>query len=453
MEYKTEKQLSARNLWGYSLGAIPAGLLVFIFSLKYIEYFYDKLQLNPIFFITGQVIYMVINAFNDPLLGQLSDKTNRERWKSRRIIYIKYGAPLWIFSFLLVWIPWDFENQITIFFHYVISICLFDTFFTLVVLVWMALLPEMTSDLDERNKGNFFALLVGSLVVIPFLLILGDMDPTSTEYLFLMIIVAILSIILLWLTAYLCEEKPEFQKDRPPSLWIAVRETVKSKPFLIYIGYIFCNAFLGSIGLSYLFAYLFILGEGGLLYYFIIIIIVGYSSNMICIKLRPKWGMRKIMLNFGIIKVFGTFVLFLIVLFFDNSTLTILGLTVLTFFGGYTIFNTPLLYLSVDKDELEHGSRREGMFLGINALFHKPAQSIGPIIATVILTTFGFVQGADIQPASAIIGIKVLMFLVPILVSTIGLIFIYFYPLHGDILEKLQEDLRIIHSEKREKLK
>ena len=119
MENKTEKQISSRNLWGYSLGAIPAGLLVFIFSLKYIEFFYDKLQLNPVFFIIGQVIYMIINAFNDPLLGQLSDKTNREKWGSRRIIYIKYGAPLWIFSFLLVWIPWDFENQIIIFFHYI----------------------------------------------------------------------------------------------------------------------------------------------------------------------------------------------------------------------------------------------------------------------------------------------------------------------------------------------
>ena len=149
-----KKELSTRNLIGYGLGAIPAGLLVYIFNLKYIDLFYDDLKLFPILFVIGQIIYMTINALNDPLLGQLSDRTNREKWGSRRIIYIKYGAPIWAITFLLVWFPWSLDNQWIIFIHYVISICLFDTMFTLVVLVWMALLPEMTSDIDERNKGD-----------------------------------------------------------------------------------------------------------------------------------------------------------------------------------------------------------------------------------------------------------------------------------------------------------
>jgi len=69
MEIHSKKQLSSRNLWGYALGAIPNGLLVFIFGLKYIQLFFDKLHLNPTLFIIGQVIYMVVNALNDPILG------------------------------------------------------------------------------------------------------------------------------------------------------------------------------------------------------------------------------------------------------------------------------------------------------------------------------------------------------------------------------------------------
>ncbi|MFW9825091.1 MAG: hypothetical protein ACFFE4_19275, partial [Candidatus Thorarchaeota archaeon] len=73
MERNVEDKLSRRNLWGFAVGAIPSGLLAFIFSLKYVEFFYQELQLLPILFVVGQVIYMIVNALNDPLLGQLSD--------------------------------------------------------------------------------------------------------------------------------------------------------------------------------------------------------------------------------------------------------------------------------------------------------------------------------------------------------------------------------------------
>ncbi|MFW9888064.1 MAG: hypothetical protein ACFFER_07780, partial [Candidatus Thorarchaeota archaeon] len=89
----SSEKISRKNLWGYAFGAIPTGLLGFVFSFKYIEFFFDDLALLPSFFILGQIIYMTINSLNDPLCGQLSDRTDRERWGSRRLIYIKYGGP------------------------------------------------------------------------------------------------------------------------------------------------------------------------------------------------------------------------------------------------------------------------------------------------------------------------------------------------------------------------
>jgi len=452
MERKNETKLSRRNLWGYAIGAIPNGLLTLIFTLKYIEYFYEKLQLSPILFIIGQIIYLVVNALNDPLLGQLSDRTNPMRWGSRRKIYIKYGAPIWALTFMLVWIPWSFNNQVIIFLHFIISICLFDTMLTLVVLVWLALLPEMTSDLDERNKGNFLALVLGAIVILPTFLIVGGLDPTSLEFRVFMLIIAIFSTILLLITAFLCEESPEFRKDEGLPLWKAVKETLKLRSFQLYMGYIVCDAFIGSIGLSYLFVYLLILGEGGLLYYFIILFFLGYGSNFLCMKLRPKWGMHKIILRFGAIKIIGTLIFFILLLFIDAQGFVLTGFAILTFFGGYTIFNTPILYLSIDEDELNHKSRREGMFFGIDALIHKPTQSIGPIVATIILEAFNYVKDSDIQPDSAYLGIKILMLLVPVIVSAVGLIFIYFYPIHGEKLDKMREQLKILHEEKQKRI-
>ncbi len=102
MENEKHAQISPRAKWGYAIGAIPNALYVLIFSLKYIQFFYDKLQLNPMLFIIGQVIYMTVNALNDPLTGQLSDRTNAEKWGSRRKIYIRYGGPIYGATFLLL---------------------------------------------------------------------------------------------------------------------------------------------------------------------------------------------------------------------------------------------------------------------------------------------------------------------------------------------------------------
>ena len=453
MSNSEKDKISSRNLWGYAIGAIPSGLLAYIFSLKYVELFYDDLQLLPGLFILGQIIYMTINALNDPLSGQLSDRTNRKKWGSRRTIYIKYGAPIWALTFLLVWFPWSFDNQIIIFFHYVISICLFDTMLTLVVLVWMALLPEMTADLDERNKGHFLSLVFGAIFVVPFFLILGDMQPTSQSFQFLMIGIAIISTLFLWLTAYLCEEKPEYQKDEVFPLWKSIKEMFKLKSFLIFIGFNFCITFLASIGLSYLFIWSFILGDNSTIIYFVIFILVGYGSNILCMKLRPKWGMRNVILRFGALKVVGMLISFVLLVIAQSSLLAMIGLIISTFFGGYSVFVVPTMYLSADEDEINQGIRREGMLLGMNALFTKPAASLGPIVATIILEIFLYNSGSDIQSSFTLIGIDILFLLIPAIVTAISLIFMYLYPLHGEKLKDMREKLEQIHMEKKAMMK
>ncbi|MGD9381681.1 MAG: MFS transporter [Candidatus Thorarchaeota archaeon] len=450
------EKLSRRNLLGWSLGSIPTGLLGFVFGLKYVEFFFDDLMLLPAYFIAGQIIYMTINALNDPLSGQLSDRTNRARWGSRRLVYIKYGGPIWALTFLLVWFPWSLTNQLTIFVHYVVSICAFDTMLTLVLLVWLAVLPEMTMDIDERNKAQFFATVIGTIAVLPVFIMIAGMSPSSEEYRLLMLIFAAISTVFLWLTAHFSEEKPEFQDEQVYSLMDSLKATIRSRTFVVYVGFYFCQNLLGSLGLSYFFIYILLLeritpGLNIILLFFVIYFIVGYAGNITALRLRPKWGMRKIMLRFGGVRVIASLTLFGIILIPALEPLIWYGLIVTTIAGGYGIFHIPMQYLAIDEDEVLHGSRREGMFIGVMALLTKPASSLGPIIATFVLTTFGYVQGGAlaVQPESAFLGIKIMWLLIPAIVAGLSLIFIYYYPLYGEKLRNMQEELEKLHEEKR----
>ncbi|MHA1527314.1 MAG: MFS transporter, partial [Promethearchaeota archaeon] len=162
-----DDKISSKNTFIYVLGNIPTTILGGIFVLLYVNFFWDNLGLQQTYFILGQIIYMVINACNDFFLGRMSDKTNVERWGSRRLIYIKWGGPLWAVVFFLMWFPWSYDNQIIIFLHFLITICAFDMFLTLVVITRMALLPELTESIDERNKVQFYNQMMGTLGAIP----------------------------------------------------------------------------------------------------------------------------------------------------------------------------------------------------------------------------------------------------------------------------------------------
>lgn len=446
----TSEKLGRKKMFGYTLGVVPTALYGLVFGLKYIEFFYDKLQLLPIYFVAGQIIYMTINALNDPISGQISDNTNISRWGSRRLIYIKWGGPIWALTFLLIWFPWSTTNQLIIFLHYVISICLFDTMLTLVVLVWMSLLPEMTTDHDERNKANFYVLLGGLIVALPFLLILGEMDPTIDLFRYINIGIAIASTVALYFVTKLCKERPELQSGASFPLWQSVKETVKLKSFRIYMGYVFFEVLASSFGLSYLFIYLLILGDGGLLFYLLFGITLGYVSNIIVLRLheKNKWDMRTIVVRFSSVRLLATAILLPFILFTDILVFIYLLMIFVSLFTGYVVFNTPILYLSMDEDEIKNDTRREGMFLGMNAFFTKPAQSLGPIIATFVLSAFGYITGSDVQPASAIFGIKLLFFAIPAMAAAVALLFMWFYPLHGEPLQELKRTLEHIHSKR-----
>ncbi len=450
-------KLSRKQMLGFSLGAIPAALLVYIFNLYYVDFFYDDLKLLPVFFIIGQVIYGIINGINDPLMGQLSDRTNRQKWGGRRIPYIKYGAPLWAVTFIITWIPWSMDNQIIIFLQFVFTTCAFDTMLTLVVLCWMALLPEMTSNIEERNMVVLYVLVIGLLGILPFIFL----TPIFKEAGFLPFqifntIVGIISVACFWIVAKVSKEKPEFQNDEVFPLWKSVKETLKSKSFRFFVGFNFFEAFNASLGITYLFAYSYILGGDMvtiIILYLLFTFAIGYSSNFLCIKLAaPKWGMRKTVLRLAFIKALIQITFFFLILNPSTEYLIWLGVVLTMGLGGYGVFNTNFMYLCMDEDEVKQGIRREGMFLGTNALITKPAQSLGPILATVIFTAFGFIQNEPIQPSSALLGIKILFFLIPAITTLIGLMFFYYYRIDGDILEDLKIKLEALHKEKQEKL-
>jgi len=449
---RTQNHLKGKEKFTYVLGGIPLTIMAGVFMLLYVDFFKNELNLNQGWFIAGQIIYALVNAFNDPLLGQMSDKTDFKKWGSRRLIYIKWGGILWGLIFFGMWFPWSRTNQIVIFIHFVISICAFDMMLTLVVLCWMALLPEMTEDIHSRNKIQFVSGILSSLGALLVLMAQIIMETSLATFQLFTGICAIISAILYFIIGTKLKERPElYGTEEIPSLRRSIKETLQSKSFKTYTGYKFFNFVNNSMGISFLFAYLLILGEGPLVlfYYFLLTTPLSWVSQAIYMKLAKKVDMKKLILWGRLIGMIISVVGFFIVLNPARESSIWIFVALKTLFGGYNMFGFPLMMLAIDEDEVLNGNRREGMFIGTNAFFIKFADSVGPIIASLILYDwFGYIDALPLQTSNTIVGIKFLYFIVPTIMSIFGMIFLYFYPLHGENLKQMQSKLEALHIQK-----
>jgi len=156
--------------WGLASfgGQIIAGTYGALLPIFYIDYLGLTENASIIYLI--QIIYLFVNALNDPLFGVLSDRSKAK--KGRRIPFMRYTAPFLALSFILIWLsPTTASGEWAIFIWMVIMTCLYDTAYTVIFLVYSALLPELTEDEQERNSFQIFASFFNLLgMIIGFIL-------------------------------------------------------------------------------------------------------------------------------------------------------------------------------------------------------------------------------------------------------------------------------------------
>ncbi len=428
---QTQEKLPTRQLVGYLSGMVPTILIVGFFGFAYSKFFLNDLKLDPKLWYIGLAIYGVINAINDPIIGYLSDSTDAKKWGSRRLIYIKWGAPLLALAFALIWwIPTDHDTQFMLFLHFTLTLCFYDTLMTMVVMTWMSLLPEMTMDVDERTKITLISMVAVFIFGLP-LLAVSTLNHEQIKIASLGI--ALCSPVFYFLVVKLCKEKPEFHHDPPVPFWKAARYTLWNRAFLSVVGMNFFGQLSSTMTAAFTFLFWFIIGEKNILWYYLCSIVIGYISNFIAMRLRKKTGMINLMMVSWILQIIGGVSIFFLVLDPSREWMIWVGIVWNAVFAGASIFKGPMQMLVIDQDELNSGQRREGMFYGMNALLVKPAESFGPALGTAIMLAFAYIQGApaESQPASVFLGIKIIFLLVPQIVTAFNLLLLWLYPLKG----------------------
>lgn len=461
----SEEKLPFKEKFLFGLSAIPDQLTYQIFQFLIFTFYFTVVGIPTPLMILGYVLWGVWNAFNDPILGALSERTKfRGKWGKRKLYLLISIIPLCLSMIFLFFVPFDTSARLAEFFYFLFIIILFEFFYTLFDVNVNAIFPEMFPTEKKRAATNLFikittivALILSALVPAIFI---SDYVPDSPaevpvikgEYFLTMVVIAIITLILS--IPFLLKgirEKAESSEDleKRPSFFQSLKITLTNRTFVKFVvantmvWYVFSilpiilpiyadevmgidNATITSIALMLAF-------------------LVAAITMPLHRWLGFKLGMRN-----AFILTMGVWIVSLFPYFLISGIELQLVFIIITAIQGFalsgTLFYVDIIHADViDEDALKFGVKRSASFYGINAFIHRIS------IILVILTLWSMFGGIGWDkeytfvvpdPFLKELGLKALMFIFPAVALVVGILFMRSYGLHGKRLEEVRAEIQ-----------
>lgn len=386
---------------------------------------------------------------NDPIIGHLSDRT-RTRWGRRRP-FLLFGAIPFGLSFILLWLSPDL-SQTGLIIYYSVAYIIYEAMATTVYMPYYALTPELTEDYDERTKLTSFRMMfniLGSLTayILPLLIIGNDWQQATRQSVIVMAVVAAVIAVTPILGVFLgTREKKEFQEVVLPKFFPSLKAAFKNRPFLF-----------GAM--MYLFTWMTIIVVESNLQFFIIYIVERQSQNIIimisifvtAIFALPLWNWVSKHWNkrYAYIAGVAFWAAVMMLLIFMSPETPFWLILLLCIMAGIGVSAAQTLPWSIIPDAIEWeewktGERREGMFYSLITLLGKVGMAIAQPVGLLILQLANFQEGQGVvQPASALLGIRLVIGVLPALLLLSGILMAILYPLSRQQHHKIVEELKL----------
>jgi GPH family glycoside/pentoside/hexuronide:cation symporter len=427
--------------WTHGWGNFANTVAQQVFNNRIQFYYIDVLGLNAALAGVIWFLFGLWNAINDPLMGNLSDRTRTRM--GRRVPYILFGAiPLGL-SFFFLWTPPKDPLWLTAIYFFVL-LFIFDTLYTVVIMAYNALFTELASDLKDRSS---LAAVREGLAVIALLLafILAPVLSEELGFVPMGIVIGAFVTVGYLVSVIGVKENPEHMTGKSMPMWESLKISLSSRPFRWYI--------LANLAKEYLFIILpatlpfwrkyalritaesevfgVMMGPGD---QEAILLAVPFLLTVpllaIWNRVTPRIGVRRAWLYSFLFFIPGLLVITLA----DGFYVGLLGTTLITpGLSGMMMLPIVMLTEVIDDDARQSGERREGIYFGMSAGIIKIAFSFQGILYSIVFTISGYVAGADVQSASAVWGIRFLIGVSPLLACLLGAVALRHYPIHfGD---------------------
>jgi glycoside/pentoside/hexuronide:cation symporter, GPH family len=426
-----------------SFGVADVGAtLTFVAINTWLLYFLINIAgLEPLLAGLVFMIGRVFDAITDPIMGIVSD---RLKPKIGRKPFIAWGAvPLGI-SFALLWQVPE-ASQLVKFGLATLAFMLFSLLYTIVQMPYMALIPELAEDYDERTSlssyraafGTFASLLAVAVPPVIVGMVYPGVELAQTFSQGWLIMGAIFGLVTA--ASYLLMvigvkeprrvqasiENPDFLSEFRSAFKIFGFRQIFVLFIVITIGMMIVNSILPF----FLESYLRITGTNqsvvlGTL--FLVAIVVFPLWNTVAARLGKKTA-----LILGLILLAGSLLLLVGFTAPGKISIYLMLMTALAGVGLSAVLLFPWAMLPdvVEFDQLHTGRRREGLVYALFTFGQKIAGSIGVFTNAIVASVFGYQQGALEQSATTILALRWMAGPVAALIFLLSIVFVWRFPI------------------------
>jgi glycoside/pentoside/hexuronide:cation symporter, GPH family len=426
----------------YSFGNFANTIAYYVFGNRINFYYVDVMGLNAAAAGILWSIYGLWNAINDPLMGQVSDRT-RSRF-GRRVPYVAFGAiPLGL-SFFFLWTP-PSQSPWMLAAYFLMILFIFDTIYSLTIIAYNSLFTEVAPTPRDRIDLSMVREILATVALLASFIL----APILAEQVGYITMGAIMGILIAagYLTAIIgVKEKPiDESKEESLGLGTSLRIVLANKPFRWFLGANIAKEYIWLLLAAMLpFWRKYALNIQGEVDVFGMNLGPGDAEAMLLgvpILLTIPFVMiwRPIVHKLGYRKtwIIGSFAFIpglLAVTFATDFYTGLLGtMLVIPGLANSMIMPFPVISEIIDHDAKQHhGYRREGIFFGMNGGITKLAFSAQGILFAIVTAATGFSEGSDVQTTSAIWGIRFLIGITPIIAALLIAFCMWKYPLGRD---------------------
>ncbi|MEV0618439.1 MFS transporter [Nonomuraea sp. NPDC050404] len=412
--------------WRYAIGMLGTSIPINMIKGSMILFYVDILGLDVRAYGVVMVIYAVIDALDNPLLGHLSDRT-RSRFGRRRP-WLLVGAPMLAACMIAFFsAPTSLDGMGLVVWFAVFAI-LCEAFDSMLNANYGALLPELYPRERDRavanslRQGFQLVALVISLAATPVLTtgVFGTEDSTE-GFQITAVIYGVIACAVIVFMALGARERPRYStRERPlllPSVWSIVRNPMFWTVGLTGACYGVAMALVLS-GIQLYVRYSLGLAVVNALYLQGIVILISAAGLVVWTRVVARrgalWAWR---LAFAVLAISFA------ALFFATDLLTAIAAGVLVGAGWSGMLATTDLIVArvLDADATRNGEHREGLFLSAFGFFNRLNGIATGLALTSLGVFFGYNSGDD-PGADPGLAFRVYLCAYPFVLTTIGAI-------------------------------
>lgn len=474
---------------GYGLGDCSANLVFQMMMIYQTKFYTDIFGLEGAIAGTVMLVARIVDAFVDPTVGILSDRTN-SRWGKYRPWVLWTALPFMVFYVLAFYNP-GIEDKGLVALYATISYTLLMTMYSFNNTPYSSLGGVMSADIKERTSITSIRFIFSTIaqfvvqgLTLPLVSKFSDGGDKAHGWLCTISLFAIIGFIFLVTVFFSAKERitpPAGQKDNTRQDIKDVLSSLPWRAMFVLTLFVFITLAMWGSAMNYYFEnYV----DAGALYAFLdkLGLVATEAQDSIGYSILNAFGLivsspdKAYEVGFGVFNMLGALVQFFGVILlseylankYGKKQTFIVCLTLTAIFTAMFYFpaednigfmfvlnflkslayapTVPLLWAMIadvaDHSEYVHYRRATGFVFAGVVFALKAGLGVGGAILGFLLSGFGYISGAGVaQSDSAIHGIILSSSLIPAATFFVGVIALFFYPITKKYNEKMQAEL------------